>query len=239
MKKIFVLMLVMMLFLTGCGENEKKAEATAAFNEAVTSFDSVTAILNENLDQVDDETLAIFQEMAGYLTTIKAHFEGDDEVGDEEYDAMIAYFAEVKDWADAAKADLEAAIAADAAAAEAAAAEGTASGDQYASIVGTWTLSGGLTDGVEWEDADLTSVLEMYGGKMDFVFHEDGTVEMIQGAGSLVGTYEQINEEGIGAIFDNNGTELRYICQLLEVEGNVILLVTVDQEDYMYFAYAG
>ena len=49
----------------------------------------------------------------------------------------------------------------------------------------TWGFTGGCIDGVEMEQEDLDSTLEMYGGSLDLVFAEDGTVQMVQGAGSF------------------------------------------------------
>ena len=43
----------------------------------------------------------------------------------------------------------------------------------------TWSLVGGCLDGVEMEQEDLDATLEMYGGKLELAFAEDGTVQMV------------------------------------------------------------
>ncbi len=241
-KKLFTwaMAVMMVLSLAACGENEKKQEAIDAFNATANTFNETANLINANLDVMDGEVVSVCQEMSAVLSEYTTLLEGDTELTDEAYDEMIAWFADAKAWAADSKLELETALAeAEAAAqaeAEAAAQESETATSAVADVVlGSWELCGGLSGGVEWEEADLQSTLEMYGGTLQFVFQEDGTAGMVQGGGILNGTFEVINEEGIGAIFDNNGTELRYICQFADMEGQIVMLVTVDQEDYMYF----
>lgn len=102
----------------------------------------------------------------------------------------------------------------------------------------TWSLAGGQLDGVEMEQADLDSVLEQYGGTLQFAFYSDGTAQLIQGGGTLDGTFESINDTSIGAIFDYNGSELRYGCTVSDVDGQTVMLATTDEVNYLYFVQA-
>ncbi|MGN1231231.1 MAG: copper amine oxidase N-terminal domain-containing protein [Anaerotignum sp.] len=91
-----------------------------------------------------------------------------------------------------------------------------------------WNFTGGLVDGVEMEQSDLDEVLAMYGGSLQFVFNEDGTAQMVQGGGVLEGTYEYLEGEAVGVIFDYNGTELRYACVFTDVSGQLVLMAMDD-----------
>lgn len=91
-----------------------------------------------------------------------------------------------------------------------------------------WNFAGGLVDGVEMEQSDLDEVLAMYGGTLQFVFNEDGTAQMVQGGGVLEGTYEYLEGEAVGVIFDYNGTELRYACVFTDVSGQLVLMAMDD-----------
>ena len=91
-----------------------------------------------------------------------------------------------------------------------------------------WVFSGGLLDGVEMEQSDLDETLEMSGGTLQFVFNADGTAQMVQGGGVLEGTYEYLEGEAVGVIFDYNGTELRYACVFTDVSGQLVLMAMDD-----------
>ena len=90
----------------------------------------------------------------------------------------------------------------------------------------TWGFTGGCIDGVEMEQEDLDSTLEMYGGSLDLVFAEDGTVQMVQGAGAWDGTYEYA-EDGITMDVDANGTALSY-NGIFSMIGDQLVLILMD-----------
>lgn len=92
----------------------------------------------------------------------------------------------------------------------------------------TWNFAGGLVDGVEMEQSDLDELLAMYGGSLQFVFNADGTAQMVQGGGTLEGTYEYLEGDAVGMIFDYNGTELRYACVFTDVSGQLVLMAMDD-----------
>jgi len=60
-----------------------------------------------------------------------------------------------------------------------------------------WQLAGGMIDGVEMEEADLTALLSNANGKIEFVFTDDKNVQMITGLNTIDGTYSLISEDMI------------------------------------------
>lgn len=76
------------------------------------------------------------------------------------------------------------------------------------------------------EQEDLDSTLEMYGGSLDLVFAEDGTVQMVQGAGAWDGTYEYA-EDGITMDVDASGTALSY-NGIFSMIGDQLVLILMD-----------
>lgn len=60
-----------------------------------------------------------------------------------------------------------------------------------------WQLAGGMIDGVEMEEADLTALLSNAGGKIEFVFTDDKNVRLITGLNTIDGTYSLISEDMI------------------------------------------
>ena len=54
----------------------------------------------------------------------------------------------------------------------------------------TWNFAGGYLDGEEMDDDDATQTLSLYGGTLQFVFGEDGAMQIVQGGGSLDGADE-------------------------------------------------
>lgn len=80
----------------------------------------------------------------------------------------------------------------------------------------TWSFAGGILDGDEMTQEDAEAALELYGGTLQFAFDADGGVQMIQGGGTVDGTYSYLDENAVGVVFDYEGTELRYYCVFLE-----------------------
>lgn len=98
-------------------------------------------------------------------------------------------------------------------------------------LVGTeWSLSGGMVDGVEMDQAALDDSLEMYSGKLDVVFKDGENISMVQGGGTLEGTYWAMPQEKrlLGIVFDNDGSELKYAGLLADVDGEQVLMLFSD-----------
>ena len=93
----------------------------------------------------------------------------------------------------------------------------------------SWGLSGGYFDGEEMTQDDLNETLEQYSGQLDFNFGEDGVAQMVQGAGTMDGTYEYLDDGSVGVIFDNNGEELRYACLFTEMSDTLVLVAIPDE----------
>lgn len=112
-----------------------------------------------------------------------------------------------------------------------------AAAEETVSVVGAWELCGGNTNGVEWEQADLENALAQYGGVLQFAFYEDGSAEMIQAAAVVPGafTLETGSDYAMVATFVIGETELIYACLFTEVEGQIVMMLTPDGENFMYF----
>lgn len=97
-----------------------------------------------------------------------------------------------------------------------------------------WTFAGGYIDGVELTQEDYDSALQAYGGSLQFVFDDNGGAQMVQGGGTLQGTYSYGESESVSVAFDNNGTELQYICLFTEDE-DIFMLAFTDPDNCVYF----
>ena len=75
-----------------------------------------------------------------------------------------------------------------------------------------WSFAGGYIDGGEMTQAEMDESLAAYGGTLQFTFDAAGGAKMIQGGGTLNGTYQYLDDGSVGVIFDYNGEELRYAC---------------------------
>ena len=101
----------------------------------------------------------------------------------------------------------------------------------------TWMWVGATIDGTELDQESFLSSLEAYSGKNDIVFANDGTsVDLVQGAGTANGYCEYLEGgQSVGLAFDFNGTELRYVATLSEVEGVSVLVVMPDEANALYY----
>ena len=57
-----------------------------------------------------------------------------------------------------------------------------------------WTLSGGMVDGVEMEEADVQAILDACGGTLMFMFEYENSAQLINGNGPIEGTYSVVAE---------------------------------------------
>ena len=92
----------------------------------------------------------------------------------------------------------------------------------------SWGLSGGYIAGEEMTQEDLDQTLEQYGGQLDFNFGEDGQAQMVQGGGTMEGTYEYL-DDGVSVVFDNQGAELPYTCLFTEMNDTLVLVAVPDE----------
>lgn len=106
-------------------------------------------------------------------------------------------------------------------------------------IVGTeWGMSGGIVDGVEMEQEEYDASLEQYGGTLNIVFDDAENISMVQGGGTLKGTYTSVSDNYLmEIIFDNNGTELKYAGLFANVDGTKVLMLFSDDtgKNAIYF----
>ena len=96
----------------------------------------------------------------------------------------------------------------------------------------TWDFAGGMIDGTEMtEDEYNTALSSTYGGQLSFVFDGNGNVQMVQGGGSLNGTYEVRDDGLVAVVFDNNGSNLIYACFFTDMDGLTMIALSDDTGD--------
>lgn len=106
-------------------------------------------------------------------------------------------------------------------------------------IVGTgWEFSGGMVNGVDLEAEEAAQSLEAYGGTLNVIFDDAENISMVQGAATLTGTYG-LGEDGymMPIVFDNNGSELKYIGLFADIDGTLVLMLLSDEtgQNAVYF----
>ena len=101
----------------------------------------------------------------------------------------------------------------------------------------TWDFAGGMIDGTEMtEDEFNTALSSTYGGQLSFVFDGNGNAQMVQGGGSLNGTYEVRDDGLVAVVFDNNGSDLIYACFFTDMDGlTMIALSDASGNNVVYF----
>ena len=93
----------------------------------------------------------------------------------------------------------------------------------------TWDFAGGMIDGTEMtEDEFNTALSSTYGGQLSFVFDGNGNAQMVQGGGSLNGTYEVRDDGLVAVVFDNNGSDLIYACFFTDMDGLTMIALSDD-----------
>ncbi len=105
-------MISMLFALTACGSNPKKDEAIDAFNSGNTAFTETATLINENPDMVDEELIALCQQMSEQIAEYKGILEDEEnEYTDETYDDIIKWMGDTKKWSEDTKKDVESVIA--------------------------------------------------------------------------------------------------------------------------------
>ena len=105
----------------------------------------------------------------------------------------------------------------------------------------TWNYSGGYINGGEMTQDELNASLETYGGKLQFVFADDTNVSMVQGSGSLTGTYaaDPDQENCIDVTFpDKNLTYACIFATNSDGAANLIAIPEADGLNGIYFTKA-
>lgn len=93
----------------------------------------------------------------------------------------------------------------------------------------TWDFAGGMINGTEMtEDEYNTALSSTYGGQLSFVFDGNGNAQMVQGGGSLNGTYEVRDDGLVAVVFDNNGSNLIYACFFTDMDGLTMIALSDD-----------
>ena len=108
MKRLIALALAVVLCLTlvACGGADKQP-AIDKFNETSTKFNAVAAKINANIELFDEETITTMTDMANLLNEYNELLSGDQEILQEDLDAMIDWFGEVDAWVADLEAELE------------------------------------------------------------------------------------------------------------------------------------
>ena len=102
-----VTVITLLFSFTSCGTNEKKQEALDKHTEIALAFNEVAIIINENIDRLDASVVSDYQQMSELLNKYTDILQGDQEISDEKYDEMIAWFDQVEGWIQDTKAEIE------------------------------------------------------------------------------------------------------------------------------------
>lgn len=101
----------------------------------------------------------------------------------------------------------------------------------------TWSYSGGFINGSEMTQEELDASLQTYGGKLQFVFADDTNVTMVQGTGSLNGTYaaDPDQENCVDVTFPDKN--LTYACIFATNSAGAANLIAIPAADGMNGIY--
>lgn len=106
-------------------------------------------------------------------------------------------------------------------------------------IIGTgWEFAGGRLGGEEMDEEQAAQSLETYGGSLNIVFDDEENMRMVQGGGTMNGTYG-LADDGYTLViaFNNGGTEIPYAGVFADVEDTVVLMLIADEtgQNVIYF----
>ncbi len=89
----------------------------------------------------------------------------------------------------------------------------------------TWTLSGGMADGKEMEEADLEKLLATVGGTLEFSFYENGEVDLDRADGTYAGTYAPLLDGyALDIVFSDLNSA--YYAVMTDVEGTAVIIIS-------------
>lgn len=234
MKKIIFmfLTLVMCLSLAACGGGVDASETIDTFNSINNSLTEVSTLANDNIDMMDQATVDTLTQIANTFAGYKTELESED-LTQERADAILSELAAYPEQIAALKTQVEGMI-------SAGGTEPETSGGTLLDYVtpamvpdglaGTsWEFAGGFLDGTEMEQADAEATLAQYGGTLQIVFDSETDVSMVQGGGTLSGTYTTLDDgTRLGFAFDNAGSELKYGGLFADVNGTAVLMLLPD-----------
>ena len=107
----------------------------------------------------------------------------------------------------------------------------------------TWSFSGGCVNGSEMTQEELNTALSTnYGGKLQFVFADDTNVSMVQGGGTLNGTYAADPDQENCIDITVPDKNLTYACIFTKNTDGVSTLIAIPQADGLngiYFSLVG
>ena len=82
----------------------------------------------------------------------------------------------------------------------------------------SWEFMGGYLDGENMEQADYDAALEQYGGTLQLDFTSDSEVDMVQGGGTLNGTY-YVTDDSLNLGIDFPDNDLKYAAMFFTQDG--------------------
>ena len=102
-----VVVLTLAFSLISCGTNEKRQEALDKHTAVAIAFNEVATLINENSYYLDATVISDYQQMSQLLNRYTEILQGNQEISDEKYDEMIAWFDQVEEWIQDTKAEIE------------------------------------------------------------------------------------------------------------------------------------
>lgn len=103
----------------------------------------------------------------------------------------------------------------------------------------SWNFSGGYANGVEMEQEELDNLLSVYSGTLQVQFVDDKTANLVQGSGTIPGTYRVLDDDAsINFTFELDGTAFDYVgafTAIGEDETPVLLFVSPEAPDTVFY----
>lgn len=104
-----------------------------------------------------------------------------------------------------------------------------------------WEFSGGYnaSNGAEMEQEELDSTLSVYGGTLQIEFKDEKTANLVQGAGTIPGTYRVLDDgASINFTFESQGTTYKYVGVFTAIgddETPVLLFLSPEAPDVVLY----
>lgn len=252
MKKFFatILAVVMVLSLAACGDSGPDVAAlTESYNSLADAYNNMVTRATENGWNQDTEIADGLNEIVDEINTIKPIIEEPSDATQEQIDELKKSCDDLYAWVG----DMSAIVSEPYVAAsdtedaaeggtDASAEGGTGAAGTGVSLLDTlefysipenipgssWDFSGGYLNGQEMNEEDAVSALEQYGGSLQILFKDDKNVSMLQGGGTLEGTYVQVDEGTFSIEFANSESELVYSALFTDVGGTPVMMLFPD-----------
>lgn len=255
MKKFFATLLafVMTLSLAACGDSGPDVTAlTKSYNNLADAYNEMVDIATNNGWNQDTEIADGLNKIVDEISTVKLVIEDPSDATQEQIDELKKSCDDLNAWVgDMSAIVAEPYVAKDDAKAAAEngeeAADNSAKDDTEAAAVGKslldtlefysipegiagsgWEFSGGYIDGQEMNQEEAASTLEQYGGALQIVFADGSKVSMVQGKGTLEGTYTQADEGTLHIVFSSDNAELNYAALFTDAGGTPVMMLFPD-----------